>query len=56
MEQSTRIMQSPDYRSMVLTQLQQEQKTYSEGSTMYSELQARINHIVAQNFLEYVNS
>jgi len=56
MEQSTRTMQSTDNRSMVLKQLQQEQKTYSESSPKFAELQAKIDHLVAQNFLEYVNS
>ena len=49
-------MQSSDDRSMVLKKLQQEQKKYSEGSFERADIQAKIDQIVAEKYLEYVNS
>jgi len=36
--------------------LKQEQEKYAEGSKQWIYLQEHINQIVAQNYLEYVNS
>jgi len=40
---------------VVLKQLQEEQKRFSEGSFEFADIQAKIDQIVAQNYLEYVN-
>ena len=55
MEQGIRTMQLSDGKPMVLTELKKQQENYSEGSFEWADIQAKINQIIAQNFLEYVN-
>lgn len=47
--------QQENDRAMVLEKLQKEQQQYSEGSFEFADIQAKINQIVAENFLHYVN-
>ena len=56
MGQGTRTMQSSDSKPMVLTELKKQQEKCAEGSKQWIYLQEHINRIVAQNYLEYVNS
>ena len=56
MEQSIRTLQSSKDRSVVLEKLKKEQQSFSEGSFEWADIQAKIDRIAAQNFLEYVNS
>lgn len=53
MEQGIRAMCKSNDR---LVFLKQEQKQYSEGTLNWIKLQTRIDHIIAQNYLEYLNS
>lgn len=53
MEQRSRTLQSTDNRLLLL---KQEQTQYAEGSAKWHNLQAKIDQIVAQRLLEYVNS
>lgn len=55
MEQSNNVDQSTDFRSILLENLKQEQSRFHEGSFEWADIQAKINQIVAQNYLEYVN-
>lgn len=55
MEESTGTSRTADVRSILLDQLYQEQKYYSEGSLEFSNLQSKINQIIAENYLEYLN-
>jgi hypothetical protein len=54
---STKMRQSNDRSISVeqLDQLRKEQENYSEGSFEWADYQAKIDHIIAQNFLHYVN-
>lgn len=55
MEQSIRIMQPTNSRSVVLEKLKAEQQNYYEGSFEWADLQSKIDQIIAENYLEYVN-
>lgn len=55
MEQSNNDQQSTDVRSVLLNNLRQEQEQYGEGSTHWSLIQEKINQIIAENYLEYLN-
>lgn len=55
MEQSTRTSRAPDYRSLVLKNLVEQQKKTQEGSNAWYLYQQEINQIIAENFLNYVN-
>lgn len=55
MEASNRTMQSPDDSKILLKVLQREQKEYAEGTASWRQLQQKIDQIVAQNLLQYVN-
>jgi hypothetical protein len=55
MEQSSRTVGQTTDEYVVLKQLQEEQKNFHEGSFEWVDIQSKINRIVAQNFLEYVN-
>ena len=55
MEQSNNDQQSTDVRSILLKQLRTEQEQYGEGSTHWVLIEEKINQIIAQNYLEYVN-
>jgi hypothetical protein len=55
MEQSTNVNQSADVRSILLNSLKQNQAQWKEGSIEWRKYQERIDQIVADNFLEYVN-
>ena len=39
-----------------LVYLRQQQKQCREGSSAWHEIQSKINRIIAQNYLEYVNT
>ena len=52
MEQSTRLVQSTNDRLLLL---KKEQEKYHEGSFEWADIQAKVDQIVAQNYLEYVN-
>lgn len=55
MDQSNRSLQSTDDKRLLLDKLRQDQKLTKEGSNDWDTLQKLIDHIVAQNLLEYVN-
>lgn len=55
MEQSTRTVQPTNDRSMVLEQLKSEQLNYHEGSFEWTDIQSKINQIVAENYLHFLN-
>lgn len=55
MDQSTRIVQPTDDRSMVLKKLKTEQQKYYEGSFEWADLQSKIDQIIAENYLSYLN-
>jgi len=55
MEKGIRNMQSRSDKSILLKTLYQKQKQYAEGSFEWADLQAEIDRIVAQNYLEYLN-
>jgi hypothetical protein len=52
MGKGTRIKQSTNDQLLLL---RQEQALVKEGSKQWAKLQEKINQIVAQNYLEYVN-
>ena len=52
METSNRVKQ-PSNDKLIF--LKQEQQQYSEGTSNWIKLQTRIDHIIAQNYLEYLN-
>jgi hypothetical protein len=52
MEQSTPVMCESDNRLILLRQKQAAEK---EGSKQWANLQAKINVIIADNYLHYVN-
>ena len=55
MEKSDRGMQSADCGRLLLKQLRHEQESVPENSKEFIVIQNKINQIVAQNLLEYVN-
>ena len=55
MESFNRVIGQTTSPKLVLEKLQQEQRQYHEGSFEWADIQSKINHIIAQNFLEYVN-
>lgn len=42
-------------QSVLLEQLRREQQQYGEDTTHWALIQDKINQIIAQNFLHYVN-
>ena len=54
MEQSTRTLQPTDHR-LLLLDLKATQKGCKEGTSKWIVLQSKIDEIVAQNYLHYVN-
>ena len=57
MEQSTTTVRGSNDQSvhLKLEELRQEQAQYGEGTTHWALIQEKINHIIAQNYLHYVN-
>lgn len=55
MEASNRTMQSPNDSKILLKGLYLEQKGYAEGTADWRTLQQKIDQIIAQNLLQYVN-
>ena len=55
MARSNNTNQSADVRSILLETLRNEQREYGEGTTHWALLQEKINQIVAENYLHYVN-
>lgn len=55
MENSFGLQQSSDDKSVLLERLRKEQAVYSEGSFEYADIQYKMNRIIAENFLQYVN-
>lgn len=55
MGSSTRAMQPTDDSQLLLENLKAEQTNYHEGSFEWADLQAKINQIVAERYLKYVN-
>ena len=53
MESSTTTVCKPNDR---LVYLKREQQQYHEGSFEWADIQAKIDQIVAERYLEYVNS
>ena len=54
MEQGTRTLQPTDNRSLLLELYKQRDESSSTGHLV--RIQASIDHIIAQNYLSYVNS
>lgn len=52
MEQSIRSLQPTNDRLLLL---KREQEEYGEGTSHWAILQEKINQIIAQNYLEYLN-
>lgn len=55
MEQSSRAVGQTTYEHVVLNELFEKQKQSKEGSKIWHDCQEKINQIIAQNFLHYVN-
>ena len=55
MDRSNRSMQSTDNKQFLLTELSTKQKQCREGSFEWADIQAKIDQIVAERYLEYVN-
>jgi len=56
MAQSSRVEQSTNDQSLLLMQsLEAQQKKFLEGTTAWFELQAQINQLIAERFLQYLN-
>jgi len=55
MGKSSTVEQSTDDQSILLMLLQKAQKEVSEKSIKWFDLQRRIDHIVAQRYLQYLN-
>jgi len=55
MEHCTSAVRESNNRSISLEELRSEQQKYHEGSFEWADLQAKINHIIADNLLRYVN-
>ena len=58
MEQSVRDVRQPNYRSISVEQLdamRKEQENFVKGSFEWADLEAKINRIIAENYLRYVN-
>jgi hypothetical protein len=55
MARSNNTDQSTDVRSVLLEELRTEQKEYGEYTIHWALLQDKINQIIAQNYLHYVN-
>ena len=55
MDLSNRTSQQQNGRDLLLKKLRQEQEQYGEGSCHWTLLEERINQLIAQNYLEYVN-
>jgi hypothetical protein len=48
-------MQSANDRTVLLETLKKQQSEYHEGSFEWANIQAKIDQIIAENFLQYVN-
>lgn len=56
MAESTRSQQSTDDQSLFLMNtLVEQQKQFLEGTSAWLDLQIRINQIIAERFLQYLN-
>jgi len=55
MEQSYQGLQSTNGRRLLLNYLQDKQNSLEEGSKAWHDLDAKINQIVAENLLRYLN-
>jgi len=55
MDQSNRTEQSANDKHLLLEELREEQSQYGEDTIHWALLQDKINHIIAQNYLHYVN-
>jgi hypothetical protein len=58
MATSTTDVRTPNYRSISVVELdnlRKEQEQYGEGTLGWTLLQDRINQIIAENYLRYVN-
>lgn len=49
-------MQSSSNSKLLLEKLRKEQEQYGEGTANWAYVQEKINQIVAQNLLRYVNN
>jgi hypothetical protein len=56
MGQSPRTMQSTDDRSVVLNRLIEQQKQTKEGSAAWYSCQQEINQVIAERYLQMLNS
>jgi len=56
MDYSTSTMLSRDTRHVLLKDFKTQQKTHKEGSRQWYWYQERIDQLVAQNYLEYINT
>jgi hypothetical protein len=54
--ESSRLVLEKRNRTVLLEKLRAEQKQHHEGSFEWADIQAKINQIVAQNYLEFVNN
>ena len=58
MATSTTDVRTPNYRSISVVELdnlRKEQEQYSEGSFEWADYESKINQIIAENYLRYVN-
>ena len=55
MGKSSTVEQSTDDQSILLKLLRQEQDAVSDKSIKWFDIQRRIDHIVAQRYLQYLN-
>lgn len=55
MDQGSRIMQSTDSKSMVLKELRNDQSKYKEDSYQWKAVQLKIDQVVAERYLEFLN-
>jgi hypothetical protein len=54
-EQSNRAEQSANDSYIFLNYLKEKQKVFSEGTTIWADYQSKIDQVVAERYLEYVN-
>jgi hypothetical protein len=55
MEQSRRVEWNSNDQHVLLDSLREEQQQYSEGSLGWSLVQDKMNQIIAENYLRYLN-
>lgn len=56
MESSSRTLQSSNDSKLLLEKLRNDQKKYHEGSFEWTDIQSKMDQIIAQNLLRYVNN